>query len=368
MPSAIESAKKAVSGAKGKAGGGISTNQTPDTLKSVWMTGPEKAKTVIDNYGKSLDQTFTQFKNREIKHITTMWENAKGSGKGLFSDFLSAIDLKKITGVDLSMDTIKGWIDNTKGYIDTANEGLAVVKLIKNGQYDAAIAKLSPILGDGLTKIATDVSGVYKVVKNADFHSVTGINSFIKNLTGIDVLKDTGILETQSKVLALLSAAQKIGFHDGIEKLKSQINGLTGLQKPLSRGLGVNARYGQIDTMYEVLTIIDGNAAYMANPQIIQTTLRNYRFPLGYKSDQLETHKTRLLEVLNKLNPNWDKEVVDGDEMLLIEPWISASYDARTIFSQDEKYRDVVAIAGSYRSRNLNEMLNEMYPYLRLAS
>lgn len=338
-----------------------------DSLNSIWITGPQSVNTVVDNYGKKIDEVYKYIKDEEVARIVELWEKSKHKGKGLFEDFISAISLKSI-GIDFTGDDLKQMLDNGKRIVDTVREGLDVAKMIQDGQYGAALDKMSGVLGDGITKVLREGVNAYTLFKNSDLHSIEGINSFIANLTGVDVLRDSGLLDIQAKAVAILEAAQKLGFKDAIEKLKEKITfNHPGLQRRLGRGLEVNARLGQIETMQAILSMINAKAATTSVPDLIGLTLRHYKFPIDFKSEKIPEYKKQLLDVLRSLDNEWDRKTVDGETMMLVAPWIGASQNAKTLFLSDKEYADTVAIASSYRAVDSVTLLNEMYPHLRLA-
>lgn len=360
---------------------GPKTSSVPnDKLQSTWIVGAEEAETIKDNFGKSYDQIYSHIKDANIKNIVELWEKQKHFSSDTFNSFTSV--LKKI-GLDVAvpMEALKSILDNGKRIVDAVRQGLDIAKLIKDGSYEAAAQMMSGVLGDGIGKVLKEGVNIYKdgkrvydfgkdayiMVKNSDFHSIDGINKFIYNLTGTNVLKETGLLDLQAKAVGVLEAAQKLGFHHGIDKIFEKMELLhPGLQQKLGEGMMLNARHGQIDTMESILKIIDGRTVFKTNEAIIPTMIKNYRFPLGYDSKDRELVKQQFIRVIEKLNPNAFKTTLDGEIYYLTQPWREVSSDAKALFGNDPEYGDIITFARDYRPEYDIRVLNQMYPSLKL--
>lgn len=348
----------------------MANNILDKTISSVWIDGPNKSKSVPDTFGKDVDKILGEFKVKEITNLDTLFKQGSKAFGGKFDKFLSKFDLKNL---GINKDQIKNLIDNGKRIADAAKHGMEVYQQFKEGNYSMVLDNMRGVLGDGLVDMGKYGLGVRDLVQNADFHSLAGIMSFTKELTGIDMADALGINDLQAKMGSLVSLAQKYGGADIINKLQEKLFGqqfggglYPGLDKALAHGLAWNATFSQVDTIDEILKIIDGRMAGEVNPDLIIRILENYRLPTNWKEDTLEQEKIRLLRIFDKVDPQWNSAVINGIRHYKTHPWQRLSEDAKTLFANDETYGLMVAISPTYPEIGLKDALNQTYPYLKL--
>lgn len=340
-------------------------------ISSIWMEGPEKSKSVPDTFGKDVDKILGEFKAKTVSNLDTLFKDAGKKGKGLFDKFMSKFDLKKF---GINKDSIKKMIDYGKKIANAAQEGMKIYQEFKDGNYGAVLDKMGGVLGSQLVNMGKYGLEMRDLVKNSDFHSMAGIMDFVKNATGVDMADALHINDIQAKIGSLVNLAQKYGHAGALSKLREAMFGkdfggglYPGLEQALATNLALNASFSQIDTIDEILMIIDGRMAGEINPDLIKRILRNYRLPTNWKEDSLEQEKERLFRIFEKIMPNWDIITTEHGTYLNLDHWTEMSDDAARLFGSDARYGVPVAIACNYRSISLRQGLNQTYPYLQLA-
>lgn len=344
-----------------------STGILDKAIESVWFEGPEKSKSIGDTFGKDIDQILGEFKQKSITNLDTLFKQGVNGLGGLLGGFVSKFNLKSL-GID--PNKVKDYIDQGKRIASAASQGLEVYKQFKEGNYSLVLDSLGGVLGNNLVNMGKYGLEMRDLVKNADFHSFAGLMDFVSNVTGVNMADALGISEMQAKIGALVQLAQEYGGADLIAKLQGKLFGegmYPGLEQALATNLALNASFSQVDTIDEILKIIDGHMAGEINPDLINRILLNYRLPSNWKDNSLAQEKERLFRIFEKVDPNWDKEVINGKTYYKTKPWMAMSEDAKTLFGNDALYGVTIAIAGSYPELTVKEGLNLTYPYLNLS-
>lgn len=331
-------------------------------LRSIWLEGAEKSKSIQDSFGKSLDQIGSQIREKHLTKIESAFKDYT-KGDGLLGNLFKKLDIGSYKS---KLDEIKAYADEAKVYYDAAQKGLEVYKEVKNGNYGALTEFLGPYMSDGLKDAVNYGIEGYDAIKNTDFKNFNDVMNLASKLTGVDIPSALGITQLQAEVSALLAVAQKYNIPNAIKMLREKFGDKPHLNNDMIRGISMNANLGQFDMLEEMLKIMDSKTILLMNPDIIKRILSNYRFPIKYKEDMMKAEQKRVLDVLTKLDPNWDKEIIEGKTYYLLSPWDQASQDAITLFQHHPIYGGCICIGSTYPAVTLREGLNKTYPYLQL--
>lgn len=355
-----QATEKKEGGNGGIAGGGSIKNKA---LHSYWLEGADQAKTIKDQFGKSIDQILGQIKEKQLTKIESAFKDyTKGDG-GLLGKFLSNF---KLGGMSLSMDQIKAFADEAKSWASAAQQGLEMYKEFKEGNFEALLGKLGPHLGDGFMDMAQWGMAAYDGIKNTDWRDFNSVLGLVSKLTGVDVGQALGITQLQAEITSLLALAQKYNVAGAIGMLRDKLKGRPDINQQMLLGMGINARLSQIETMEEMLKILGGPAVLLMNPGIIRDILGNYRLPSTRGAVNLDQERARLINVLTQIDPNWDKENIGNQIHYKLEPWQRASQDAITLFNDHPIYGVPCCIGKNYPEITLKDGLNNTYKYLNL--
>lgn len=331
-------------------------------LRSIWLEGAEKSRSIQDSFGKTLDQIGSQIRDKHLTKIESAFRDAT-KGDGLLGNLFKKFDLGSYKD---KINEIKKFADEAKVYYDAAQKGLEVYNEVKNGNYGVLNEYLGPYMTDGFKDaLAYGIEG-YTAIKNTDFKNFSDVMNLTSKLTGIDVPSALGITQLQAEVSAMMALAQKYNIPDAVRMLKEKFGSKPHLTNDMIRGISMNANLGQFDMLEEMLQVMDGNTILLMNPDIVKRILGNYRFPIRYDSKNMAKEQKRVIDMLTKLDPNWDKEIIDGKTYYLLSPWDQASQDAITLFQHHPTYGPCICIGTTYPTITLREGLNATYPYLNL--
>ena len=98
---------------------------------------------------------------------------------------------------------------------------------------------------------------------------------------------------------------------------------------------------------------------YVANPA--NTLLSNFKYNVSDTVDNsLSASFGSLKSTLDKLDPKWDKAIVDGQERLKLDNFFDISFDAKLVLSTDDTYRPIVNTASTIGKKFHKEVLSDM--------
>ena len=332
------------------------------TIHSYWLEGPDKAKTIPDQYGKGIDQILGQIKEKHLTKIESAFKDYQQNG-GLLGSFLSNF---KIGGVTLSMEKIREFAEEARGWVSAAQQGLDIYQDFKEGNYRDLFEKLGPFAGDGIMSLGQFGMEVYDGIKTTDWRDINSILGLVGKVTGVDIGNVLGITQLQAEISALMTLAQEYNLPNALGLLRGNIEGRPDINQQMLAGMGINAKLSQIETMEEMLKILGGPAVLLMNPTIIQDTLSNYRFPTLQVAPDLEKERNRLIKVLTEIDPTWDHEMISGKKIYKTDPWRNVSTDALTLFNDHVHYGVPCCIGRQYGEVTLKDGLNATYRYLQL--
>lgn len=119
--------------------------------------------------------------------------------------------------------------------------------------------------------------------------------------------------------------------------------------------------------VYTVRACIDrvGVAKVKAlNPTIVVDLLRNFRFKSDTTNDQYPNYRTRLIDILNMVEPGWDTVTFGTLVAKKLAPFTQCSQDTTTLLQYDSRYREQVLMAKLYPEQNLIDLLKSNYTNL----
>lgn len=338
-------------------------NTEDKSITSIWLEGPDKSSTIPDLWGKDVDQIFGEIKEKYFANIDTVFKNWVGKlGKSMKS-FFSKFSLKSL-GIDVNK--VKDWVDKGKQLYAVGKWGAEMYQEFKNGNYDAVLNGMRGIVGNGLVDLGLTGLETARMIKQTDWKNFESIMGFVSQLTGIDIGKATHFYDIQNKVRALIGLAQKYNIPEALGILRKKFGKDPGAQYVLAKGLDVNIALGQIETIDEILQVLDGPLANQLNPNMIPRLIANYRLPAEYDSSNLDKYRNQLLDVFRRIDPKWDHDMINGKKYYKLSPWVTPSADIITLFQFHPNYGTCLTIAGSYPEDSLSNILDNTYPYLNL--
>lgn len=351
---------------------------------SVFMKGADPDLSVVDSYGRTPKEINTQLKNAAALNIQHYLDNFSGGLSGLLGGL--NLDVGFLKGLDGNLKKIESTIkDTVKKGQELAAQGQdlydrlgkpliqsyqSITQLREDMKHDA-LGALTNMLGGGAFKdnklagLISDGVKVYQVAKDTNFKDLGSLLNAVSKLTGSDLLGK--YIDVQAEVAwasAFVQEAMNLGSHEAIEALRQAVGNSKYFKHTVAEQMGYTAQGGDLDTLEEVLHIIDGRMVLMKNPNIINDILRNYNFPENYSYDKFPEYRKQIVTVLSRFDPNWDTVVFGKERIMKIEPWVNASEDSKKLFGELDRYDQVVQIASSYPEQETIAVLKATYPEL----
>nr|DAT15801.1 MAG TPA: Putative virion structural protein [Caudoviricetes sp.] len=101
------------------------------------------------------------------------------------------------------------------------------------------------------------------------------------------------------------------------------------------------------------------------NPNLIQWLAEGYKLDSFYEPDKIEDYRHELLEVLETIDPQWYYDIIGGEEVTKLEPFVFMSDDAKRLlkYNKDgsELFLTEIMIANTYPEEDIKQMVMKMY-------
>jgi hypothetical protein len=347
---------------------------TTKAATSVAITRPKDVLAAVDARSSTTSQALTKPPANQNNFLTQGLDKLKNSGLDAkdLGDVISIKDGK--LGVDIRqagprVDQVAG--SSISGIITSDNQDVKA----------RALAGIAGLYGDDqITSIITDTGNILRIDKNTDTSSARSLVGAVSRL-----LSDTaiGTAVDQSAYLstgrALLEAAISMGMPEMIDALKNKFEDDREAKAKLINGVkGVILR-SDLDTLDKIIGWIGVSGVLSKVPDAVQLLLAAYAFPPGTTPEKYAECKTNLLNMLNRLNPNWLYTDFQGVQVYNFEVFTRASFNAVTLLNLDtvdtikdsngviaNPYLVPTLIAPQYRVVDLQELTLKKYPQLGL--
>jgi hypothetical protein len=294
---------------------------------------------------------------------------------------LNAKDLGNI----VSIKDGKLGIDNkTAGSRIDSIAGSNITGILTSDNMDVrgrAAQNLAKILGnEEVTSITTQSGKVINIGRGVDTGSVKSLTGAIGKLLNVPALND---FVDQNSYLAtgraLLEAAIILGVPEMIDELKTKFEKDQDSRHRLINGVkGVILRsdLAMLDKIIEWIGV-DGVLAKV--PDAVQLLLAAYAFPPQTTPDNYPECKTTLINMLNRLKPEWWLTTRNGVKVLNYTMFTRISYNAATLLKLDvvdelrgptaelnNLYLVPILAAPNFRFMEMSELALKQYPRLGL--
>lgn len=215
------------------------------------------------------------------------------------------------------------------------------------------------------SKLVMEDGSTITIPSSANVTSVTSLTKMLsktlKNDNLSTIVDDSATLQT---TIAALDLIVDLGVVDLLDKVLNAIGDSEDAKKKLISKLESAVRQGDIDTVNRIIDYIGETAALTRVPTFHRLLLKGYSFPSEMTTAKYTSERTRLVTLLNRVDPDWDKTEVNGVTTLYLTPFIGMSDDSATLLSGVEEYRTRVIMQDSYRIRDIMTIAEETYEVL----
>ncbi len=198
---------------------------------------------------------------------------------------------------------------------------------------------------------------------NKKYKDVDSLANLISSITGnAQVIKVLDLEGENALFGTIIKSAIALGVPKAIDQILDKISDEKLRKKLMVDNLEISARMSDLVTVNKVLDEIGVEKALTKVPKLINVLLTFYRIPETKKPESIASLKTKLLTLLNRINPTWSDTTRNGVTIKNLEPFTYSSKDARTLFTTDDNYRTLAMIAPTYKSENVMRLLRRSYP------
>jgi len=225
-------------------------------------------------------------------------------------------------------------------------------------------------LSDLLTSMGQDPNSAYATVfidgqkfANKKYKDVDSLTNLITSITGNTGLMKVLDLQSEGALFgSIVKQAIAMGLPKAIDHILDKISDEKLKKKLMVENLEIAARMSDLDTVNKVLDIIGVQKALTRVPKLINIILTFYNIPNNEKPPTITQLKTKLFNLLSRINPTWYETKRNGETIKNLEPFTYSSRDAKTLFATDDNFRVQSMIASSYKSDNIMRLLRRSYP------
>lgn len=335
--------------------------------KGIAATGPDDKLVAVDANATTSEMVLSKATTTASKVGSDIADSAKKQ----------ALNPKSLAGA-IKVENGKFGLDSksmksmlTKGLTTGSRIGSAGGNGLSNipgiGKDTAAIANkyLKDIVGDDAAGMLSKTGEIYKIGKGIDTDTASGLMKGIGRLTGhsafTDIIDDNAYLATG---LAYLDKAIELGIPDAIDVLMKKLkDDKRKRQRLLSNIRGVVMR-GDLDTIELIFEYVGPAAVLDEVPEACTYILAGYSIPVGTPTKKYPELKSKLLRVLTKLDPNWDKAKRGTVYVNKLEPFAKISRGSKTLLQLEDTWDVPIAMARTIRKIDLYGRLKKDYPLM----
>lgn len=362
-----------VAGAVDKTTAEVLNPNLPKLAQPVYTTGSTTNTAVADVYGKQL--------NSPQNKIVSVLSGAISDLTDMFGKFVNNPDVKFAAQTALQVADIAANFDKDKvkerlkSYKNNFIAGVVAQGSIMGLQMADNLANkygstLNGILGINQTanyisdllkdtpKLKILYDGVATLV-DGDYDSADGIMKTIDKITAKDSVATVFDMETEFAIFhTVTQEALRYDIPAMFDKLMGRFTTpeekIVYVSENIIPALS-KANFGFIE---KALTEVSGDYIKRQTPDAIETLISGFQ-PTTLTPEMV----TRLNNVLNQIDPNWNKYNRDGVMVTNLSAYSAASAPALQALLQDPEHRVAVMLSGSYQQQDIIENMQQKYPH-----
>ena len=276
-------------------------------------------------------------------------------------DLINAVDFKD--GFHINAEALQGRLGGTIGQaISAAKAGMDLYNDVKQNGI-MSLQKYGGIFGADINNYIQDGVNLYKVGKEVAHGDLTKILSVAAQITGQSSLLKFLDLQAEAAWLgAIVSKAQQMGIPELIKKIQGKIKDAKAYRRQLAMNVRYNASSGDTRMLDLVTQVLEGKSILAENPDFIELYLANYKLPESYEVSKFDEYRNKVLDILYRVDTNWDKVAFNNEWVYKTSPWIKASKDVHLLFRGTE-WEESLLIAKDYPSQKTEDLLKRTYKH-----
>lgn len=270
------------------------------------------------------------------------------------------IDIKS-GAVSLDAEAAKSRLNSLLGVNITSIKDLPAAAQL------SATRRLTELAGINVNSLTDTAGHILKTVNGVNARDVQGILNGLKSVLGDIGLSD--IVDATAKMAFLGSLAEYAtswGLTDTVQTIMNKFEvGSTErdyLEQVLTTSFSAACVTGDLDNLQTIVDNTGPQKLLASYPTAISMVLTGFQFRAGTTADQYPELLVKLLQVLTRIDPNWDTVVRNNTAVTRLEPFLTASPDSRTLFSYDDTYWNLCLMAPSYPPQDAKAIVKTFYP------
>lgn len=340
----------------------------------------KQASSITSNAVSKASSMFTSGLKEDIALVDSTAKSGIASLNAFKDSQLGALDgfIKKVSSGALNVKELSSFIDIRNGFkVDYQGLGKRLGEAA-GFPIDSVLNMSTDIKNQAMSLLDAYTNKNYMGLLNSlgieidtldGSYEMASMLSDVMNRYAGDDDKFNQIIDRAAEVSFLnvmLQYAVSAGMWEGIDVLLAQYtikqDGLDSLANSTQYAIA----NGDVYTIRACIDRVGAIKVKALNQNAIIDIMRNFRFKAGLTNDQYPNYRTRLIDILNLLEPGWDTRTFGQITARRLEPFTSCSVDVVTLLQYDERYCDQVLMAKLYPAQNLMDLLKANYPTLAI--
>lgn len=296
-------------------------------------------------------------------NINDAVKRVQGALKGSRADIVKLASstekmiMSELTGVDGSTNYVKTVTDVARGLEIMVGDGKQLIDTFKNGGYDqvnAMVGFISDLTGTPLLK-TFDLGAEAAILRGV----VEEVSAW-----GIPDLVDKVMIgqPDRTKYAVIKRSAETISASSSLDVLLAYANVQSDTTVPDYSWIPPADWDGINPPRPTTSQNIGTGALNAATPNFAARVLSNFAFAQGVTVGDYPTQLAKLVELMNKLKPDWFWTTRGTTPVWNLGPMAGASEDAVKLFLSSPVYRDAMLTAPFYTPQRIDELVDSMYP------
>lgn len=340
----------------------------------------KQAGTVSTGAVSKATSMFTAGLKEDVALVSTTTKKGIATLNAFKDDQISSVNnfIKKISGGSLTISELSSYIDIRNGFkvdymglgkrlgeaagfpidsvLNLSNEikqqAMDLLDAYQNKNYlgllNAAGIQIDSMDGSyEMVSMLTDVINRYSAT-DSDFNAI------------VDRTAQTAFLNV------MLQYTVSSGLWEGIDTLLNQYTVKQDGLDALAASTVYAVNNGDVYTVRACIDRVGVAKVKALNSELVTELLRNFRFKSETTNDEYPNYRTRLLDILNMVEPGWDVVQFGSVTAKRLAPFTQCSTDVTTLLQYDPQYRDQVLMAKAYPEQAKLDLLKTNYPNLAL--
>lgn len=295
-----------------------------------------------------------------IKTMKSKLSPSIGDKFGL-KDLVGAVDFKN--GFHINAEALQGRLGGSLGQaVSAAKAGMEMYNDVKKNGI-ASLQKYGGLFGADINNYIQDGFNLYKVGKDVAHGDLNSLMAVAGKFTGQSGLSKFLDLQAEAAWIgAIVSKAQQMGVPEIIKSIKDKVKDAKSFRRNLAMNARYNASSGDTRMLDLVTQVLEGRSILAENPDFIELYLANYKLPENYEKAKFDEYRNKVLDILYRVDANWDKTPFNNEWIYKTAPWIKANKDVELLFRGTE-WEESMLLAKDYPAQRTADLLKKTYKH-----